>query len=118
MLWRNPRTEADVLNMTEPESVLLPDSPEHSSEGNPPELPPIVERERQPPRKGSNLTYRRLRRPDSVEVSVMAKPGRVIEEVIRHIPADGGDEVIHIITRRQRGRPTKQQTENGNSDHG
>ena len=116
MLWRNLKTEGDVLNMIEPEPVLLPDSPEHSSQGEPPELPPIVERERQPPRKGSNLTYKRLQRPDGVEVSVMAKPGRVIDEVIRFSPADGGDDVIHVITRRQRGRPTKQQT-NG-ADHG
>ena len=57
---------------------------------SPPE-PKIIEQERIPPRKGSNLTYKRTQLPNGVEVSVVAKPGRVIDEIIRSTPSDGTD---------------------------
>ena len=108
MLWKTPSAD-DVVDI---ERGLLPEL----AEGDPPRLPPFVEHEWQPPRKGSNLIYKRLKLPDGVQVSVMAKPGRSIDEVIRFEPASGGDPVIRIITRRVPGRPTKQQT-NGAADH-
>jgi hypothetical protein len=111
MLWKTPIAEGDVVDATEPE---LP----HLSEGEPPKLPPFDEQERQPPRKGSsNLTYRRLVLPDGVQVSVVAKVGWAIDEVVRFIPNDGTDPVIKIITRRVRGRPTAQQTNGSGADH-
>jgi hypothetical protein len=113
MLWRNLQTEGDVA-VIEPE--MLPAQEGSISSSAPPELPPIVERERIPPRKGSNLTYKRTQLPDGVEVSVMAKPGRVIDEVIRFTPNDGTDPVLKIVTRRTNGRPTKQQTNGAGHD--
>ena len=109
MLWRTPGVADDAV-LDEPEPEL--------SEGGPPELPPIVESERQPPRKGSNLIYKRLKLPDGVQVSVVARPGRAIDEVIRFEPASGGDPVIRIVTRRVPGRPIKREDTNGSgADH-
>jgi hypothetical protein len=116
--WKSLMGEPLVELEHRADVAIEPD--DHLPKGDPPELPPIIEQERQPPRKGSNLTYKRLQLPNGVEVSVMAKPGRVIDEVIRFEPKDGTDPIIKIITRRVRGRPTKQQTNgSGNgADHG
>jgi hypothetical protein len=82
----------------------------------------IEEREYAPPPRASNLVYERVNVTrdgrEFVQVSVVAKRGRIIERVDRLIPTDGTDEVISIMTRRTRGRPSRHQTENGNSDHG
>ncbi len=107
MLWRTPSIADDAV--LEPEPVLL-------SEGEPPELPPFVEQERQPPRKESKLIYKRTRMPDgSVHVSAVPVPGMRIDEVIKVLPSNGGDPIFHIIMQPTCGRPTKSQT-NG-ADH-
>jgi hypothetical protein len=110
MLWKTLTDAGDVVDAPGFEPVSAPPPP--------PELPPFDEQERQPPRKGSsNLTYRRLVLPDGVQVSVVAKVGWAIDEVVRFIPNDGTDPVIKIITRRVRGRPTAQQTNGSGADH-
>jgi hypothetical protein len=106
MLWKTPMIDGgDVVD-----GDFEPASP-------PPPEPPVFDEEERRPRKGSNLIYKRLQLPTGVEVSVMAKPGRCIDEVIKFHPADGTDPVIKIITRRVRGRPTAQQTNGSGADH-
>jgi hypothetical protein len=86
----------------------------------PPE-PPIEEREWQPPsRRESNLKYARTRvlvdGRELKQITVTAKPGRVIEQFIRYVPLDGGKDIKDVfVTRRTRGKPPGRR--NGKKDH-
>jgi hypothetical protein len=108
-----------VLDDLEQLSLTQPTEAPPSGPGKPPEPPiAIIERERQP-RKESRLTYKRLQVPGGVEVSVTARPGWVLEEIRKLTKTDGTDDVLTIVTRRTRGRPSKQQTNgSGDGDHG
>lgn len=110
MLARSPEAQLEIGEQLIANELQGEDPPKPPS--------PFIEHEREPPRRQSNLKYQRLETKDSIEVTVTAMPGRVIEEVRKVIMKDGRDDVLHIVTRRSRGRPTKQQHDSNGADHG
>jgi len=98
MLARNDETLPELKDITP--TAAPPAPPE----------PPIVEKEWQPPsRRKSNLKYQRSHAyrygREFRVVSVIAKPGRVIEQVDRWYPLDGGKDTVVFTTRRTTGKP-------------
>jgi hypothetical protein len=110
------RSESAMDTLDDLEQLSLP-QPTVTAD-KPPELPPIVEKEWQPPRKKSNLIKRYAKMPGGREVRITPKAGRAIVEVVKFVPNDGTDPVWTFLTRPVPGRPIKREDTNGSgTDH-